>query len=202
MTIYMKKATAVIQLGYNTLVGFTGVAIFVALSSKHFAEAAALAALLIVILVNADIERCMAFGPRACLPKTNNELAFEPNEQEMTAITGNYALTLIFYLGWAVIALLVAKNIVATILCFAQAKLVIERHKTSPNRYVVGISHTIPPIIFMLLLPQGMMLAKIQAVCGSILLFCQSAIAIYTLEKADRDVKKYLSRGLETEKSD
>jgi len=186
----MKKATAAIQLGYNTLLGFTGVAIFVALSSKHFAEAAALAALFIVILVNADIERCMAFGPRACLPKTDNELVFEPTEQEITAITGNYVLNLIFYNVWAFIALLVAKNIVATILCFAQAKLVIERHRTFPNRYVVGISHTIPPIIFMLLLPQGMMLAKIQALFGSILLFCQSAIAIYTLEKADRDVKR------------
>jgi len=110
MSIHIKKATAAIQLGYNTLLGFTGVAIFVALSSKHFAEAAALAALFIVIMKNSDIERWMAFGPSACLPKTNNELAIKPTEREMTAITGNYVLNLIFYNVWAFIALLVAKK--------------------------------------------------------------------------------------------
>jgi len=187
----MKKATAAIQVGYNTLLGFNGVAIIVALLSKHFAEAAAITALAFVITANhMDIERRMAFGARASLPKPDHALLGEHTQQELDHMRGNYALNLIFYIGWAIFAFAIAKNMIAATLFIVQAKLVVEQHREMPSRYVVGISHTIPPIIFMLLLPPGMILARILAACGSILLFSQSAIAISTLAKADRDLKR------------
>jgi hypothetical protein len=80
--------------------------------------------------------------------------------------------------------------LIAAILFLIEAKLVIEQHRDTPNPYVVGISHTIPPIIFMLLLPEGMTLAQVLAACGSVLLFFQSTKAISTLAKAEQNFTK------------
>lgn len=184
----MNKAIEIIKGGYNTLLGLICIAIIVALLSKHFAEAVVLMLLAFVISINqADIEKRIIFGTRASLYKPHfNDLDINENAQ----ISGSYFLSLLFYLGLAFFAVAIAKNLIAAILLLIEAKLIIEQHRENPNQYVVCISHTIPPVIFILLLPESMKIAIILAASGTVLLFMQSIIVINTLAKAKYNSNK------------
>jgi len=177
----MKKLNAAIRFGYNTLCVFNIAAVIFAISTENLAEALTLAGLGFVITTNSgDMPRRMLHGSRASLP--GNPPIGQLTKYDNCTITGSFFMSLSFYLGWAIISIAVAKNIIASILFIIQAKLITEQHREVANPYVVAVSHTLPPVAFQLLLPEGMLLAKVVATCGSVLLFFQSTAAISTLK--------------------
>jgi len=184
----MNKAIGIIKGGYNTLNGLICIAIIVALLSKNFTEAVVITLLDFTILKNQrDIEKRIIFGTRASLYKPHfNDLDINENAQ----ISGSYFFNLLICLGLAFFAGTIAKNWIAAILLMIQATLIIDQHRENPNPYVVCISHIIPPVIFILLLPEEMTIAIIVAASGTVLLFMQSIIVINTLAKAKYNSNK------------
>lgn len=157
----------------------------------NFTEALVLIVLAFVVTANhSDLERRMAFGVRASLPKPESQLFTELDETDTRHITGNYILNLIFYIGWAIFALFAAKSIAAGILLWIQSKLIVEQHRESPNRYVVGASHTLPALVFFMLVPGEMSTVKISSAVATFLLLLQSFTAIKILNDSDKLVQR------------
>jgi hypothetical protein len=169
---------------YNIWFASGIVAVVALLIGRSIPEAGVLVLLALVITKNhAGIERRMAFGARASLP--DNRLYGKLEESDVTQIRGNYMLNLVFFLGGAAIALLAAKNAMAAILLLIQSKLIVEQHRELPNRIVVGAAHTLPAVIFFVLIPAGMTFAKIFSGTAIILLLLQGVVAIKILNDSD-----------------
>jgi hypothetical protein len=165
------------RISYNIWFVISTAAFIASLTDSRFSEAGILVVLVLVVGANhAGMARTMTFGERASLP--DNRLYGKLEETDISQIRRKYILNLIFFLGGAATALLVAKNIVATILLLIQSKLITEQHREAPNRFVVGAAHTLPAAILFALIPVDMVLARILSGSAVILLIIQSVVTV------------------------
>lgn len=176
---------------YNASFALGIIALVALVVRGNFTEAVVLVVLALLVTPNhSDLERRMAFGMRASLHKSESQLVKDLNDVDKQQITGSYALNLIFYLGWAAVAIFIVKNLTAGILLFVQSKLIIEQHRELPNRYVVAVSHILPIFVFFLLVPSDMATVKVFSAVTTLLLAVQGSRAIWTLNKSDRLVRQ------------
>ena len=126
-----------------------------------------------------DLPKRMLFGARAGFVGQPPNNLNNVDRFELNRVVGSYYLSLFFYGFISLLSLFIFRHFWATILCIAQIVLLTEQFRDKPEKFVVVFSNTLPGLIYFLLIPDAMNLAKIISISCALLLFFQGILLTF-----------------------